>query len=252
MTSTAVMREGTFPILEIGREEFLSRRWTYHAGEHVTVLGPTGSGKTFLAYQLLAYTAHPKLPAHVMVMKPRDATVRAWSRAVGFTTVRQWPPLPALMPWQWFRPAKPPGWVVWPKHTFEPQRDDEHLHEVFRALILDRYKRGNSILFADEAFGVAKELNLERELGTVWMRGRSMNTGMWAASQRPAHIPLHAYSQASHLFLANDPDERTRERYGEIGGFDPKEIEYHTSRLGKHEFLYIRRDGQRRCILRKD
>ena len=63
-------------VLSFPRDDFLSRRWRYRAGEHVTILGPTGSGKTYLGYQLLEKVATPKLPGIVLVMKPRDATVR--------------------------------------------------------------------------------------------------------------------------------------------------------------------------------
>lgn len=236
-------------IREFTRAEFLSRRWRYEPGEHVTVLGPTGSGKTKLAYDLLGGTATPKLPAVVMVMKPKDPPVQRWSRAARFRTVRHWPPPP---PWPW-QPQHPPGWVLWPRHTFDPVEDDERLHREFRAAILHSYKRGRRILFADEVFGLSKELGLDRELGALWMRGRAMGCGLWAASQRPAHIPLHAYSAAQHLFIANDPDERTRERYSEIGGFDPKVILRATEGLRRFEFLYIRRatasSDARRCVI---
>jgi ABC-type dipeptide/oligopeptide/nickel transport system ATPase component len=237
-------------IARFTRDEFLTRRWQYKPGDHVTILGPTGSGKTMLAYDLLRLTARPRtLPGVVLVMKPKDRPLLAWSKAAGFRRVRSWPPPP---PWPW-EPQHPRGWTVWPRHTFDPDIDDAHMHRLFRAVILARYKRGNTILFADEVFGLAKELGLERVLNAVWMRGRSQGLGLWAASQRPAHIPLHAYSAAQHLFIANDPDERTRERYAEIGGTDPKMILRVTDSLGSFEWLYLRRAvrGQdaRRCVI---
>ncbi len=217
--------------------------WDYKAGEHVTVLGPTGSGKTHLAYGLLEVTAHPKLPAVVMVMKPRDPTVAGWSRRIGLIRTHGWPAVPN--PFEQRRN----GWTVWPRHRFDPEADDAMLHTVFRRAILDSYKRGRRILFADEAAGLSGELDLERELKTVWMRGRSMECGLWAASQRPVEIPLHAYSQAHHLFLAHDPDYRTRQRYAEIGGVDPAIVLRDTAELPRWHWLYIRREGQRRVII---
>lgn len=236
------MRVESFP-----REEFLSERWNYKAGEHVTILGPTGSGKTWLSYQLLQHTATPKLPGIVLVMKPRDTTAETWNKTLGFRRVRSWPPVPSI----WRPNDKPPGWTLWPKHTFDPERDDMLLWQEFRRAMLDSYKRGNRILFADETYGLSNELGLDRELIAIWTRGRSMGCGMWAASQRPTHIPLHAYTQAEHLFLANDPDERARDRFSEIGGVDPKLLKNTVSQLAKHEWLYVRRSGPALCVVQK-
>lgn len=230
----------------ISRDEFLSDCFDYEAGEHVTIIGPTGSGKTWLAYQLLDTVARPELPALVLVMKPRDGTVTKWSKSAEFRIVRNWPP--PVSPW---KPRKPRGWVLWPKHSFEPERDAYQHHTVFRRAILDSYRRGNRILFGDEAYSLANELNLTTELVTVWSKGRSMGCGLWTATQKPTHVPLWAYSQAEHLFLHNDPDKRARDRFKEIGGVDPKLVEEIVLSLEKHEWLYIRRTDGAMCIVEK-
>lgn len=226
------------------RDHFIDSRFHYRRGEHVTVLGPTGCGKTTLAYQLLQRVARPTLPAVVMVMKPRDDTVDDWSEKAKFRRVDTWPP-----PWRPFAERTPPGWVHWPRHSFDPDVDEAAHHGQFRRSILDCYRRGNRILFADEAYSLAAELRLHRELITVWTKGRSMGTALWVASQRPVDIPLYAYSMAEHIFIAKDPDKRARERYAEIGGVDPALVREVVDHLPRHAFLYIKRAGPQMCIV---
>jgi hypothetical protein len=235
-TRTEPAQVVTFP-----REEFLTERWDYNLGEHVTFLAPTQWGKTTLAYELLQVTAHKEVPAVVLVMKPRDRTVDNWAAKLDYRIVKTWPP-------NQFKEKKE-GYVLWPKHQYDPEKDDPKLYREFRRAILDCYKRGNRILFADETYGLTAELKLTKELITVWTRGASMGCGLWAATQKPSHIPLQAYSQAEHIFFGNDPDARARIRFSEIGGIDPDFIYYHVSQLNKYEWLYVRRTGPVACIV---
>lgn len=222
--------------------------WAYRPGEHVSIIGPTDSGKTYLAHQLLGVTATPQLPAIDLVMKPKDQTSKKFARSNRFRIVRDWPVSPVESVW---RPKKPAGFVVWPKHKFDPDFDDTEHNEIFRRAILDSYKRGNRILFADEMYSLTRELQpgLTREVVAVWTKGRSMGCGLWAATQRPRDVPQHMYSAAEHLFLAFDPNKKSIERYGEIGGVSPKIVESVTSALPKRHWLYIRRSDRTMCVV---
>lgn len=44
---------GPSRLLKVSRQDFLDNRWEYRPGEHVTFIGNTGSGKTYMAFQLL-------------------------------------------------------------------------------------------------------------------------------------------------------------------------------------------------------
>lgn len=229
------------------RGVFLDRVWRYQPGEHVTFIAPTGGGKTYLANELLARTHGPKLPSVTLVMKPRDLTVRRLVRQEDVRRVRHWPPGANVRLWR----PETAGYVLWPRHQFDPDIDEPAHYEIFRTAILDSYKRGKRILFGDELYSLGTELGLRRELITVWTKGRSMECGLWGATQRPRDVPLHAYSQAEHLFLAYDPDRSARDRYAEIGGVDPAIVAATTAQLPRYWWLYIRRTDRAMCVIQK-
>jgi hypothetical protein len=52
------------------------------------------------------------------------------------------------------------------------------------------------------------------------------------------------YSNSTHLFLSKDPDARSRQRYGEIGGIDPQLVSAIVMQLRRYQFLYIRKADQ--------
>jgi hypothetical protein len=162
---------------------------------------------------------------------------------------RQWPPL--------LRDRlreKRRGWVVWPKHTFDPDVDESRQKAVFRKAILDSYARGDRILFADEQYSLENELphgGLVKEIRTVHTKGRSMECGILVASQRAAWISKWSY-QAHHLFLGGDTDEDAQKRLAEIGAaVDKRLVKRIVADLERHEFLYINRDDRTMCVVEK-
>lgn len=232
------------PLETVPRDEFIFDRWDYQAGEHVTFLGPTGSGKTQLKWGLLGVTATPDVPAVVFASKPKDATTTRWMGKLHYRKTELYPPV--SNPFK----TKPPGYVVWPRHTFDPDIDDDKQREVFRDSLRHCYKAGNHIVDVDEMLDM-KDLGLEKEERVLWTRGRSMGAGLWAGTQQPFHIPTHAYRQAQHLFIAKDPDKRSRQRFDEIGGFDSGTVAKWVMVLQQYQFIYLRRRDNAVCIVDK-
>lgn len=234
--------EPTTGVHTVDRATFFDDIWTYQAGDHVSFIGPTGSGKTYLANPLLARSVGPELPGLIMVMKRRDKTVsdflkkHGWRRAVTY-------PIPPS-----FR-RKPPGFAVWPHHTADPDADDVRMAMIFHRLLRDSYVRGDRIIFADEVQGLTEEMGLKKDLVRLWSRGRSEGAGLWAATQRPYMAPQHMYSQAEHLFLAFTPDRRDQDRFAEIGGVDPHLVVDVVKHLPRYYWLYVRRSDRTMVVV---
>lgn len=233
-----------YDVTTYSRDEFVKDVWHCRPGEHVTILGATRNGKTYLAHQLLHETATPDLQAVVLVMKPRDMTVSKFAKVTGFRIVRDWPPSRITVIQQ-----KPAGYILWPKESGNPEYDDENHARIFQRAIRDNYQKGKRITFADEVYSLENEYGLRKDLVRVWSKGGSMENGLWVASQRPAFISRWAY-QAQHLFLSNDPDKDTQKRYGEIGaGVDPDLVRALTAKLKMYQWVYINRDDRTLCIV---
>lgn len=239
------------PALRLDRAEFLTRYWPglYQPGQHVITFGPTQrAGKTHLMFQLLAATRQPQHRT-VFCMKPIDPTVSRWTEGLGYRETPVWPPGPRW-PWQ----QRPPGYTLWPRFTMDPDIDEPHVRAVFREAMLDRYKRGRSILFLDEIYGICAELGLSKELLTIVTKGGGGGTGAWMATQKPsgtqqAPLPGFVFNNPTHFFLGPDNEVRNRKRYADLaGGLGTDFIEYHVLSLKRYEFLYINADGESAII----
>lgn len=227
------------------RRHFLTELWKYKAGEHVSFLGPTGSGKTRLALELLAKSVSEDLPGYITVMKARDKTVgdflrqhERWKRTLTY------PPPPVIPPM-----TKPLGYAVWPHHTNDPEGDEIRHEEIFHRMHRMLYVKGDNIIFDDEVVSLVREMDMKKDLTRIWTKGRSIGCGLWGATQRPAMVPLEMYDQAQHLFLANIKDKRSRDRFGEISGVDPELVVAVVQRLPKYHWLYIRQEEGLMCVI---
>lgn len=256
-------------IIRFDREEFITERWDYRAGQHVSIIGETGNGKTTLANQLLAASVGPGLtsptPTHpngapidiwatILAMKPEDDTIDRFLRKMRddgkkFRKISTWPATPSV----WY-PGRPEGYVLWPKHVHNTEIDRTNHADIFGRAMMNLYgmgkKKGGRIIFADEIFSLTKELKLGDDLDTIWTKGRSMGCGLWGATQQPAWIPSNMYRQAQHLFLDYPSDKRSRERYREIGGMDPDIVLQAVWKSSEEEFswVYLKPNGRRSQI----
>lgn len=211
------------------RSQFLGEAFSYKPGEHLSLISPTGSGKTHFAYQLLeqAMWQNPELSVVSLMPKPADPTTEDYAHKLNLRIIDDWPPRKKLLQ------DDPDGYVLWPKHArnLPPDERNERIGATLRKGLDAQYWSGDSITFCDDAHSAAVLMKLNPYLETTWINGRAGGSALWAATQKPSgtlgtgSVSSFMYSATTHLFLAKDNDERNIKRFGEIGGINPRLIE---------------------------
>jgi hypothetical protein len=213
-----------------GFDEYFRR--TFRQGDHVSLIGSTGCGKSTLAfYGVLPVREH----IAVLATKPRDKMLSGLQRE-GYRKIRKWPPE------LWDKRV-----LLWPN----AQRISDTVNQavVFSDCLSTVYETGAWCIYIDELHYMIDTLKMERLLSMMWQQGRSMDISVVASMQRPAKVPLLAYSQATHLFFWRCNDEADLKRIGGIGWQDSRIVREVVSSLygpqgsapkGKsNQFLYV-------------
>jgi hypothetical protein len=208
--------------------------WEWRQGEHITTIGPTGSGKTVLNRELLLFRSY----VIVLGVKNRDPELYGPFERQGYELVHHFEP-------------EPPDEVDHARVLFVPQTSlrgpdaRKPKARAFRSVLNEVQDVGYWCVYCDDVMYMADQLKLAPDLEELWILGRSEGVSVVASSQEPVNIPVMAYGMATHLFLFTNKDRYRARRMAELTGVNRDIAEHAILNLPPHEFLYINKNTGR-------
>jgi ABC-type oligopeptide transport system ATPase subunit len=214
-------------IRAVSEDEFW-HLFDWEQGEHVTIIGPTGSGKTTLTVEILTERDYV-----IFLGTKRADSTQDRLRSKGYKTVQS--------PYE-INPEVAPKWIVrppFPSRSTAAELKSLH-HDVFKETLMRAYRDGSWTIVEDEGRYLSETLRLKDEMNLLWLQGRSQGNSVVLGTQRPRNIPLEAYEQATHLFFFRTKDLQNIQRAAEIAGVNRRAVARAVGQLDKYEFLYVR------------
>jgi hypothetical protein len=214
------------------KEDFLYN-WGWPNGkwepEHVSVLGPTGSGKTaWMTSVLEERTRRSGASAVILATKPADGTMMKLTRK-GWKLRRTWPP-----------DYGEDRVIYWPP-SGKPEDGVSKQKMHIRNFLNDIWRPdANVIVCFDEIAFCEQELRLQPIINRMWREARSTGITLMASTQRPRGVSRYMHSEPTYsvAFRPSDQDDATR--MAEIAG-GRKEYRDTLMDLERYEFLLIHR-----------
>lgn len=209
-------------------------RW--NQGEHLTIIAPTGGGKTTLLRQLVSRRQHNIF----FGTKVKDVQYNRLINAHGFRRIES---IKEIRPWD-------KNVLLWPRYKGSiPELVLRQRHAFAEALDVIA-SQGGWTLWVDEAKYVTEFLKLRNELTFCLEQLRSLKGTVISGAQRPVFLPGSVLSNSTHVFIAKTTNIDDAKRLADLGGIDTKAVKEEALALDEFEFLYIRTRGVNAQVLK--
>lgn len=192
--------------------------------EHISIVGPTGSGKSnFQTYVLRKRCEMRGSYAMVIATKPADSTLRK----MHWPIVRRYPP----------EYGKHERFILWPETSRNEFESKVLQHKTIRTALTDIWQPdSNTIVAFDEIAYVEQELKLKTLIERYWREGRSLGITVVATTQRPRNVSRYMWSEPTWLVAFRPDDEDEARRVAEIIG---GRRSFTDPLLSLHEYEFI-------------
>jgi energy-coupling factor transporter ATP-binding protein EcfA2 len=237
----------------------------WEPGQHWTVVGPTGIGKTTVLVDLCERSPHH---AVLVITKNKDSLVTRLPKERGWVLVdnladfkkqfkRSWGD-------RWEKRERPAQRIVYhPKLEQISLRNradvlGDRVEELLTYVYYEGSAHGGVSIAIDEATGASQQLGLQKPLTLMWDESRSNNVEVLAGLQRPAYVPKASENAATYLVIfggmTNDDDLLALSKMA--GYTDRKQIREALEALPEHHHLLVKtRKGkflvESRVVIRK-
>ena len=202
--------------------------FNWSQGEHVTLVGPPGAGKTTVLEAILPkrgyilfFGTKPSDPIYLKMMRDGYKRVESFNEIKSFDKkILLWPKMSATIP-----------------ATLANQRAQ------FRLALDQVVREGGWTVVIDESKYVAEQLGLRKEINFCVDQLRSNKSSVVCGTQRPAWLPQSVLSNATHVFLWKTTNREDQIKLADVGGIDAGLVRDEAKKLGNHEFIYIKTRG---------
>lgn len=209
-------------IQQLSRKQFLQLfQATWNMGEHVTLIGTTGSGKTYLAEDLYLLRQW----VVVIATKSKDETLDGYDTS--FYKIKKWPP-------DWYQRRV----LFWKKPDELGNFSDQR--EAIYNVLSNIYKYGGRTVGLDDVYYISATLKMKGELQMLYTQARSQDISLVGNIQRPSWVPLEVTNQATHVMLFGIKDDKDIERVAQAQGMKKSVLENAIALLEEYEFIWVR------------
>lgn len=224
-----------------GVRSYVDRMWDPENCPHHSIIGLTGSGKSYLAINgiLKPMCALDR----VLIIDSKgggDKLVAAVGKKVSEIPRDTW------YNGLWRR--KDESYRNW--FRLEVDHNRLRAREQVRTALSRVYKEGNWVVFIDEIHHITGPvgpnsacLGLGGWVDQIYRMGRVRHVSIVASTQAPRYVPTSFYDQAGFAWIGRLRDEDKQKRLLEIGGLSKKELPYIAS-LKRREWLLSADNGE--------
>lgn len=191
------------------RTSFLSA-WGYPDGkfnpEHLEILGPNGSGKTYAEATFLTERVKARDSAVIFIAtKPVDATISQ----IGWPVVDTWKEV-----------VRHRQCVFWPRTSLHGQEWEAYMAAKIEDLLARLWKAKAKVILVFDEIATSEELsrNLKTMIKRYWREARSVGITIVAMKQRPQGIQRDMHSEAAWIAAFKPKDEDDAMRVAQVMG----------------------------------